>query len=309
MNTALNDKLDAQFLVSEAHIRADAAAAAARVTIRELMDPAEHAAVESLFARTWALEPGQMVLSSALMRVMAYEGCYVAGVFDETGEERLIGAAVGFLASDDEKRGRRRIHLHSHIAGMVPEAAGRHAGFALKLHQRAWALERGIHRITWTFDPLVRGNAYFNLMKLGACAIRYLVDFYGEMPDGVNAGQGSDRLLVEWALDSPRVIAAADGARPGLPDIEALLGAGRSLLTDIARPAPPFPTALPDSGDPLLCATPAAIQQLRREAPEQARAWRFAIRDALTRATSLGYRITGFTRSGWYVLEQSEEAE
>ncbi|MEY9910363.1 putative GNAT superfamily acetyltransferase, partial [Catenulispora sp. MAP12-49] len=62
-------------------------------------------------------------------------------------------------------------------------------------------------------------------------------------------------------------------------------------------------TSIQDSPGPLLCATPAAIQTLRHEAPEQARAWRFAVRRALTEALADGYHITGFTRSGWYLLD------
>ena len=65
--------------------------------------------------------------------------------------------------------------------------------------------------MTWTFDPLVRRNAYFNTVKLAARPVEYLVDFYGEMTDEINAGQGSDRLLVEWPLLAPEVVSAAAG--------------------------------------------------------------------------------------------------
>ena len=314
-----------------AHTQARAAAAAAGVTIRELTEPKDHDAAAGLIAGLWSVEPGQSPMPSGLLRVMAYEGCYAAGVFDDEDGGRLIGAAAGFLASDGDAGGN---HLHSHIAGVLPEANGRHAGFALKLHQRAWALSRGIGRITWTFDPLMRGNAYFNMAKLGAQASGYLVDFYGEkLHDGVNAGQGSDRLLMNWVLDAPRVVAAANGQRVAEPELEPLLGAGRAVLaeTDVAPDTAAETTAISttasttsgassvgassvtatsvtatsiqDSPGPLLCATPAAIQTLRHEAPELARAWRFAVRRALTEALADGYHITGFTRSGWYLLD------
>ena len=65
-------------------------------------------------------------------------------------------------------------------------------------------------RSTWTFDPLVRANARFNLVKLGAVAVAYLTDFYGEMQDGINAGDRSDRCAVKWELDDP-------GPRPPAP--------------------------------------------------------------------------------------------
>jgi len=295
----------ARALIARAHSQAGAAARAAAVTIRELTEPKDLAAAAEVFTRVWALEPGQSLMPTGLMRVMAYEGCYIAGVYDDKDGDRLIGAATAFLASDLQARG--GIHLHSHITGMLPEANGRHAGFALKLHQRAWALSRGLRRVTWTFDPLVRANAYFNMAKLGADATAYLVDFYGDMPDGVNVGQGSDRILMSWALDSPRTDAAANGTRIEPQNEESLLSANKVLLSGIAPGMTPDPGPPPDFGSPLLCATPAAIQTLRREAPELARSWRVALRGALTEAMGRGHRITGFTRSGWYLLEPHEE--
>src|SRR5664279_2293440 len=50
---------------------------------------------------------------------------------------------------------------------------------------------------------LVARNAAFNVRRLGASLEEYLVDFYGQMTDGVNAGQGSDRILVRWHLNAP----------------------------------------------------------------------------------------------------------
>ena len=106
-------------------------------------------------------------------------------------------------------------YLHSYIAGVKERLRGSNVGFALKQHQRAWALGHGLTRVTWTFDPLVRRNAYFNLVKLGAAAVAFHRDFYGAMQDGVNAGDMSDRILIEWNLDSPRAVeASALRARP-----------------------------------------------------------------------------------------------
>ena len=91
---------------------------------------------------------------------MSFAGGYISGAY--AGDE-LIGASAGFL-------GRRagELHLHSHISGVIAARQSRHVGVALKQHQRAWALARGIDSIEWTFDPLVRRNAFFNLVKLGA---------------------------------------------------------------------------------------------------------------------------------------------
>ena len=68
----------------------------------------------------------------------------------------------------------------------------------MKLHQREWAAANGLDWIVWTFDPLVRRNAWFNLVVLGADVREYLPSFYGTMSDAINAGDESDRLLVAW---------------------------------------------------------------------------------------------------------------
>lgn len=74
----------------------------------------------------------------------------------------LVGGSVGFFGAP------LGVDLHSHMAGVSAVGRGRNVGYALKFHQRGWASERGIEQITWTFDPLVARNAYFDLGKLGA---------------------------------------------------------------------------------------------------------------------------------------------
>ena len=82
---------------------------------------------------------------------------------------------------------------------------------SLALPTSPWALARGLAQVSWTFDPLVRRNAYFNLAKLGARPRAYLVNFYGPMSDGINAGDDTDRLEAQWRLDDPRVFRASAG--------------------------------------------------------------------------------------------------
>jgi predicted GNAT superfamily acetyltransferase len=81
-------------------------------------------------------------------------------------------------------------------------------GYALKLAQRAQALEQGIHVARWTYDPMITRNAWFNLGKLGAVVDRFERRFYGEMEDAINAGERTDRFTVRWDLDR------APGPRP-----------------------------------------------------------------------------------------------
>lgn len=258
--------------------------------IRELSETADLVRLSDLFAEIWGRPDDP---SSDMLKALAHSGNYVAGAFVDG---RLVGGLVGWLGGDP----RDHLHLHSHILGVLPGADTRGIGFELKQHQRRWCLERGVRVMEWTTDPLVRRNAYFNLTKLGAEAPRYLINFYGEMQDGLNKGEQSDRLLIRWQLDSEKAEAAAGGRAREL-DVEKLLAWRRDAIISVG-----------DSGEPilkkasarvLLCQVPEDIVALRHTNPELAREWRRAVRESLGAAMDSGYAISGATRSGWYVLE------
>jgi predicted GNAT superfamily acetyltransferase len=279
--------------VAEARAVADAVSRAGGLTVRELNEPSEHRAAERLLGHVWRTGPGSPPVSGDLMRALSHAGAYVAGAFLD---EELVGVTAGFLAHHGSST-----ELHSHITGVQPEVQGRRVGSALKLHQRAWALERGIETIAWTFDPLVRRNAYFNLTRLGAEVASYLVDFYGDMVDGLNAGQGSDRLLVRWPLRAPRVVAAAAG-RP-----TEVSSPGGVVLLDADPSGKPRRHPLPLAGT-VLCGVPDDVEALRRADPGCAQEWRFAVRSAFQDALARGGRVAGMTKDGWYVLTTERNA-
>jgi predicted GNAT superfamily acetyltransferase len=269
----------------------DAAALASRVAVREVTDLAELDAVGRLFGDVWG-RPDNPPLPLELLRAFSKAGNYVGGAFDDG---RLVGACVGFFHAPTEDA------LHSHIAGVAPGLAGRHIGFALKLHQRSWALLRGVSEIAWTFDPLVSRNAYFNLVKLAGRPVEYLPNFYGSMPDAINGGDDSDRLLVRWSLRDPAVVAACGGRVTAAVDGPAALGPTIGL--GVGPDGEPVPGSL--EGDTVLVAVPADIGALRVSDPVLAARWRASVRDALTSLAADGGRITGFDRTGGYVVRRT----
>jgi predicted GNAT superfamily acetyltransferase len=206
----------------------------------------------------------------------------------------MVGASVAFFGAD---------HLHSHIAGVDPARQSGGVGYVLKLHQRAWALERDVPTVTWTFDPLVGRNAYFNLHKLGADAAAYLTDFYGPMTDGVNAGDASDRIYLRWRLDGPKAVAAASGRTSDVDLAVVMAGRGQVLVGRDSGEIPAPADHAAYDGRPLLVAVPRDVDALRARDPALAARWRYAVRDALVAALAEGYRITGMARDGWYLLE------
>ncbi len=262
--------------------------------IRELERIEDLRELAEILADVWG-RGGEPPIGSDILKALAHSGNYVVGAY---AGGRLIAGLVGWLGGTPG----HDLHLHSHILGVLPGQEARGVGFELKQHQRGWCLERGIGVIEWTTDPLVRRNVYFNLAKLGAGAPRYLVNVYGTMQDGINAGEESDRLLIRWTLDSPQAQAAAAG-RPVELDPGKLRDEGAAAIVTVGSAQESV--VHPVRARVLLCEVPGDIVELRRKHPAIAREWRMTLRRVLRDALDSGYVIKGATRTGWYVLETS----
>ena len=259
----------------------------ARIEFAELDDMKRLRELEALFAAIW--EGGHLPITGHMMRALAHSGNYVVGAM---ADGVMVGGSVGVFGRDPDGE----IHIHSHITGVLPGSQLHGVGYQLKQHQRQWALERGIKSITWTFDPLVRRNAYFNLSKLGADAAEYHANFYGAMDDAINSGDESDRILMRWRLDGEKAVAAAAGHSLA-PRLDGVV----QVLSETESGEPELHTL---HGVRIACQVPDDIVELRRTAPGLAGAWRKALRESLGSAMHGGYHVAGMTRSGSYVLER-----
>ncbi len=278
-------------LLAEADTAVADASTRARVDVRELTTLPELQRAESLLSDIWGRPHDAPTIPNDLLRAFSTTGNYVAGAW--RGDE-LVGAAAGIHGRGDDG-----VYLYSVVAGVHPGHRTGQVGFALKQHQRAWALARDLDLIIWTFDPLVRRNAYFNLAKLGAEVTGYHEDFYGPMHDALNRGDESDRCVVSWRLAGARARAAATGTRR--PETAAA-DHGEAVRILAAGPAGE-PTCAVATGGVLLAWVPEDITTMRAGDPAQAQAWRGAARDTLGRALAGGYAAVDMLRSGWYVLE------
>jgi predicted GNAT superfamily acetyltransferase len=206
----------------------------------------------------WGPGAGNMVSADFLM-ALSHAGGYVSGAFTSTDSgEIMVACSFGMLAQH-----RGDWCLHSHITGVSPTLQNSGLGTAMKNHQKQWAIDAGLAAITWTFDPLVRRNAWFNIERLGANAVEFHINFYGPLNDEINGDDETDRLLARWDIDSPR-----------------------ARKTD---------------SDAIFIETPEDIVQLRRTDPDAARAWRLKIRHELSKAFTT-HEVTGFTSEGSYTL-------
>jgi predicted GNAT superfamily acetyltransferase len=180
-------------------------------------------------------------------------------------DEKLIGIALAFFTASGSE-----LRLHSHRVGVLLEYQNQGIGKLLKLAQREDALGRGIKVIQWTFDPLLWRNAHFNFEKLGGIARRYIPNIYGITSSPLHGGLPTDRLLIEWDLESSHVVQTLNGNKSA-----ALADAVRIAVPDFSQYKDP---------------------ELQSE-----------LRNQLVEKLGSGYAVTGFERSqdgAFYLLER-----
>ncbi len=272
----------------QAREAATAAAERAGVTVVEESDRDKLRDIEGLLISVWGTSPHGAPVPFDVLRSISHAGCNISAAYLPDGT--LCGAAVAIVTPGGAA-------TYSFIAGVAPGIADKGVGFALKQHQRAWSLDRGIETMTWTFDPLVSRNARFNLSKLGAHVRDYERNFYGLMDDEINANDESDRLVAVWPLSSQESVACSQGHPRDveLPPLES---------TAVLKDGPDGEPQLLDADGTLWCRAPRDIVALRAADPEQAALWRSTMRESFETAFAAGYQADGVTRTGWYRLSR-----
>ena len=227
----------------------------------------------------WPAVSGSTQLQPNLLKAITYSGGYASLACTDG---RPVGAAVALPGRHRNTDGDWITILHSHMAGVLAEARDRGIGTALKQHQRLWALQQDLPVIAWTFDPLVRRNAAFNLRNLGVEVARYEVNFYGAMDDELNHGDETDRLLAWWSVTSDNAVRAA-----------------RAPLSAIDRTEPGWEVIeIPDD-----------IVALRQTDPSKATEWRQRVRRQFQQAFDSQLRVIGVDADGNYVLAPPERSD
>lgn len=252
---------------------AESAASRAGIEIVELTEPQSQADARAVFDEVWPAEDGATQVRPNLLRALVHAGGYCVAAYD-TSSRDLLGATLAFLGRAEGGT----VILHSHMSAVTDPARNRHIGTAMKVHQRAWAWTHGVPVVSWTFDPLVRRNAYVNLVKLGIEVRGYHVNFYGAMNDAINAGDPSDRMVAWWPVDTDRTRRGVEGELAVESEID-LRAAGVHLV-----------------------ATPDDIVSLRASDPQAAQQWRIRVREELLDAFAHDQVIDGITDQGSYIL-------
>lgn len=252
-----------------------------KVLLRRLASHHEYLLCEDLQRRIWG--EADIARVPLLDMVTAQDnGGLVIGAF--TGEDDLVGFAFSFLGLSRAGE----LKQCSVVAAVAPEYQSVGLGYQLKLFQARLTAQQGIALITWTFDPLSARNVAFNLNKLGARGVEYIVNAYG-VGHGLNAGLETDRLLVSW-----RVPRSADD------ELVALTGYHRPppcrlRTVNWVHRAPngvllPGEHELADGYDLLLVTVPADIYALSRTDHEVAVRWREVSREIFGHYLARGYQ-------------------
>lgn len=255
-------------------------AARAALTLRPLSSKEEFTAASNLLAAIWGTNSDASPLSSDLLRSLSHADACVTGAI---ADDEVVGVAVAISGPPASEA------MYSLIAGVQPGFAGRGVGVALKYAQRVWSLERGAKRMLWTYDPLIRRNAHFNLVRLGAQVQDYIPEFYPPMHDALNRMDRTDRLCVSWDLTS------AGPLLPALDDGPVALRAGEdgSPQSSGIDPQPRMRVWIPRD-----------IEAMRLQDNALAMRWRVAMADVLQEAEAQKIVPVSVSGSGYYVLDK-----
>ena len=260
--------------------------------IRSLSDFEDYEKCVVLQHQVWGFNDRDL-LPARYIKVTHMHGGSVLGAFEG---ERLIGFAFAQLALHE-----KRLALYSNILAVHPDCRNQGIGAQLKLAQRQEALQRGIQVMTWAYDPLQARNAYLNLNKLGAVVRKYMRDVYGSSSSSsMHSGLGTDRVLAEWWLDSPRVrtLIEAAGENTGAqwiqeadlpPSVLVLAGSAPGKHTLLER-HPPGPEPA------VTLEIPVQLNELMESDLRLAREWREASRELLLDLFGRGFRIVRLAR-------------
>lgn len=277
------------------------------ITIERLVSLGAFSSCERLQQEIGEYEERQ-VLPTYLLVTLHRSGGAVLGAYDTDVESpRLCGCLIDLVAHCD---GRPSWITLFH--GVVRKLRNCGIGYQLRVREREECQRAGVGLITWALDPLRSLEAHFSFNKLGAICVGYERNLYGKLSDPANRGLASDRLMVEWWIDSPRVTGVVErGALPyhfhlGLDRMEVVTKT--KLVEDGVRQLVGFEAAAKSAV--ILVEIPVNLDRLRALNPALARDWRIKMRDVFEQVLARGYIITGFVHEAdrsFHLLERAKK--
>ncbi len=218
-----------------------------------------------------------------------------------------VGLALGQLALEAQG-----LYHHSDLVGVLKEHRHRGIGFLLRTREREEVLAQGLHRMTWTLDPLQADHAGLTFRKLGGRCGVYLRDYLGPRGSAPRGGPSGDRLWVEWDLEGRGVLARLQGGDPRSwePGGADSIGVTAPLAGGFREPRG---VDLRLQAPALFLEIPWDLQSLEEEHPDVAAGWGREVRQALEHYFLRHYQIVDLAvdrryRRAFHVLVGPGEA-
>lgn len=274
------------------------------ITIRQLSSINEIQKVENIQRLVWSFTDREITPASLMVEAQK-SGGLVLGAYDNVNNS-MVGFLFGFVGFSEGTP----IHCSSMMA-VLPNYRGQNIGFYLKKEQRLFVLSQGVTLIKWTFDPLESQNAYLNLGKLGGKSKEYKVDLYGTQAGDLNRGLPTDRLFIEWKIDSKRVSQRLDKGNYIPAFLQGEMVRRINVVDPELHTLEDFNLNL--NHPTLYLEIPPNIQKMKHENIQRALEWRLATREIFLAYLSENYIIADFltvlekdtnTKRCFYVFEK-----
>ena len=264
--------------------------------------------VQSLHRTIWGLSDLEVTPTHIYMAAHHAGGkilCAYAG-------DEPVGYVFGFPGVDAENNP----YFYSHNLAVLEKWRNRGIASRLKLRLREVLLESGFNLVKWTYEPLDSKNAYAYIGKLGGISNTYHREYYGEMRDEINRGLPSDRLVIDWFIQSNHVSRKIkrEALRTSLEEIQEANIPLNSIGWKNAVPYPREEDAALNvrEVDQYYFEIPTNLDDLRESSPEAVLEWRFHVRTLLETGFAKGLSITDAVYNQqrfFYILEPFQSTD
>lgn len=278
------------------------------IAIEPLATPEAFSACERLQQDIFAGNDRQ-ILPGYLLVTLTRAGGTALGAYDtEVAPPRLCGCLIDLAAYQHGNLARSTL-LHA----VAKAVRNRGIGYRLRMVERKRCQREHVELVTWLTDPLRSTEAHFAVNKLGAIATSYERNVFGELSDPANRGLATDRLTIEWWINSPRVCEVIDkGKLPhhylfGLERMEVVT---KTRLTNSGQRRLLNAETNPRSAV-ILFEIPADLDRLREHDLDLARDWRIKTRDAFETLFANRYILSGFVHEAgrsFHLFEREKKA-
>lgn len=205
------------------------------------------------------------------------------------------GILIDLIAEVDGYPARRTVAW-----GVDPQLRNRGIGLRLREIERRSLQKLGVDLVYWDVDPLSSVELHIALNKLGGIVSAYSSNALGSSNDARTPGLATDRVRVEWWIDSPRVTRRIERGlslphqQIGLHEMAVLtkttlLPTGVRGLIDCDQRA---------TANHVLAEIPENLANLQERDHEAAIQWRLRNRDLIEQLFQLDYLGIGLIHEG-----------